>query len=189
MIPRVLKTLRAGGPKSSGKLHSELCRTGELSRNEFEEVLGAMARSGLLQLVESVFEAEGRSIPYKSVRLTRAGASTEGAAGLEFLIKDTGQPASGKRRGKGKKKVQPKEQALPQADVNPALEQALRAWRLAEAKKLAVPAFAIFSDKTLRAIAAHRPALNDELLAIHGMGLSKVDKYGPDIYRIVRSHS
>ncbi|HEY3454949.1 MAG TPA: ATP-dependent DNA helicase RecQ [Bryobacteraceae bacterium] len=189
MIPRVLKALRAGGPKSSGKLHSELCRTGELSRNEFEEVLGAMARSGLLQLVESVFEAEGRSIPYKSVRLTRAGSSNEGAAALEVLIKDTGEPVSGKRRAKGKKSVPPKEQAPPPADVDPALEQALRAWRLAEAKKLAVPAFAIFGDKTLRAIAAHRPVLNDELRAIHGMGLSKVDKYGPDIYRIVRSHS
>ena len=189
MIPRVLKTLRAGGSKSSGKLHGELCRTGELSRNEFEEVLGAMARSGLLQLVESVFEAEGRSIPYKSVRLTHAGASLGESAGLEFLIKAAEQHASGKHRVKAKKKVQPKEPAPPSADINPALEQALRAWRLAEAKKLAVPAFAIFSDNTLRAIAVHRPLLSEELLAIHGMGLSKVDKYGPDIYRIVRSHS
>jgi RecQ family ATP-dependent DNA helicase len=189
MIPRVLKTLRAGGSKSSGKLHGELCRTGELSRNEFEEVLGAMARSGLLQLVESVFEAEGRSIPYKSVRLTHAGASLGESAGLEFLIKAAEQHASGKHRVKAKKKVQPKEPAPPPADINPALEQALRAWRLAEAKKLAVPAFAIFSDNTLRAIVVHRPLLSEELLAIHGMGLSKVDKYGPDIYRIVRSHS
>jgi len=51
-----------------------------------------------------------------------------------------------------------------------------------------VPAFAIFSDKTLRAIAARRPLVGEELLAIYGMGISKVDKYGPDICRIVRSH-
>ena len=187
IISRVLKTLRAGGPKSSGKLHAELCPAGELHRNGFEEVLGAMARSGLLQLLESTFEAEGRRIPYKSVRLTRSGAAAEEADALEFLIKDTEEPASGKRRVKEKKSVKPKEEDLP-ADVDPALEQALRAWRLAEAKKLGAPAFAIFGDKTLRAIAARRPVTSEELLAIYGMGLSKVDKYGPDIYRVIRSH-
>jgi RecQ family ATP-dependent DNA helicase len=187
MISRVLKTVRAGGPKSSGKLHAELCPAGELHRNGFEEVLGAMARSGLLQLVESTFEADGRRIPYKSVRLTRAGAAAEETSALEFLMKDTEEPASVKRRVKEKKPAKAKEEEEPSADVDPALEQALRAWRLAEAKKLAVPAFAIFSDKTLRAIAARRPLTGEALLAIHGMGLSKVDKYSADIFRVVRS--
>jgi superfamily II DNA helicase RecQ len=40
----------------------------------------------------------------------------------------------------------------------------------------------------LRAIAARRPATGEKLLAISGMGLSKVDKYGAAIYRIVQSH-
>jgi superfamily II DNA helicase RecQ len=187
VISRVLKTLRTGGPKSSGKLHAELCPAGELHRNGFEEVLGAMARSGLLQLVESTFEADGRRIPYKSVRLTRAGSAAEEPAALEFLIKDAEEPAPGKRRAKEKKNTRAKEEDPP-ADVDPALEQALRVWRLAEAKKLAVPAFAIFSDKTLHAIAASRPVTGEELLAVYGMGLSKVDKYGADVFRIVRSH-
>jgi RecQ family ATP-dependent DNA helicase len=187
VISRVLKTLRNGGSKSSGKLHAEVCTADECSRNGFEEVLGAMARSGLLQIVESVFETEGRRIPYRSVRLTHTGAAAENAATFEFLIKDAKQPASGKHRVKEKKSVNAKEEYLS-TDIDQALEQALRTWRLTEAKKLAVPAFAIFSDKTLRAIAARRPLVGEELLAIYGMGLSKVDKYGPDICRIVRSH-
>jgi superfamily II DNA helicase RecQ len=186
-IFRALKALRAGGPKSSGKLHAEVCANGDINRNGFEEVLGAMARSGLLQLVESTFEAEGRRIPYRSVRLTQAGAAADETTGLEFLMKDTDEPAPGKRRVKEKKSAKAKAEDEMPADVDPGLEQALRAWRLAEAKKLAVPAFAIFSDKTLRAIAARRPATGEELLAISGMGLSKVDKYGAAIYRIVQS--
>jgi RecQ family ATP-dependent DNA helicase len=188
VISRVLKALRAGGPKSSGKLHAEVCPHGDIHRNGFEEVLGAMARSGLLQLVESTFEAEGRRIPYRSVRLTRAGAAADETSAFEFLMKDAEEPASGKRRVKEKKSVKAQEEEESPADVDPALEQALRAWRLAEAKKLAVPAFAIFSDKTLRAIAGRRPGTGEELLAISGMGLSKVDKYGAAIYRIVQSH-
>jgi superfamily II DNA helicase RecQ len=122
------------------------------------------------------------------VRLTPAGAAADETTALEFLMKDGEEPAPGKRRVKEKKSAKAKAEDEMQADVDPALEQALRAWRLAEAKKLAVPAFAIFSDKTLRAIAARRPATGEELLAISGMGLSKVDKYGAAIYRIVQLH-
>jgi superfamily II DNA helicase RecQ len=189
VIFRVLKALRTGGPKSSGKLHAEVCANGDINRNGFEEVLGAMARSGLLQLIESTFEAEGRRIPYRSVRLTQAGIKADESTAFEFLMKDGEEPVAGKRRIREKKSVKPKAEDESPADVDPALEQALRVWRLAEAKKLAAPAFAIFSDKTLRAIAACRPATSEELLAISGMGLSKVNKYGADIYRVVRSHS
>jgi superfamily II DNA helicase RecQ len=122
------------------------------------------------------------------VRLTQAGVKADESTALEFLMKDGEEPAPGKRRAKEKKSAKRKEKDELPADVDPALEQALRVWRVAEAKKLAVPAFAIFTDKTLRAIAARRPATSAELLAISGMGLSKVNRYGADIYRVVRSH-
>ena len=41
-----IAALRAGGGKSTGKLHAELFPEGDLSRNSFEDVLGAMARAG-----------------------------------------------------------------------------------------------------------------------------------------------
>src|SRR5208283_974758 len=40
---RVVAALRSGGAKSTGKLHGELCPNREMSRDAFEEVLGAMA--------------------------------------------------------------------------------------------------------------------------------------------------
>ena len=65
------------------------------------------------------------------------------------------------------------------------VEQALRTWRLLEAQRRGVPAFRIFSDQALRAIAQTRPATAAELLAVPGIGISAVEKYGQHIHRIL----
>ena len=49
-----------------------------------------------------------------------------------------------------------------------------------------VPAFRIFSDRVLRAIASARPETASELLAVPGIRSSTVEKYGAQIYRIVQ---
>jgi superfamily II DNA helicase RecQ len=67
------------------------------------------------------------------------------------------------------------------------VEEALRSWRLQEARRRGVPAFRIFSDQTLRAIAQTRPAKAAELIAIPGIGASAVEKYGRQIYRICQT--
>jgi DNA topoisomerase-3 len=68
------------------------------------------------------------------------------------------------------------------------LEAALRVWRLIEARRRRVPAFRIFSDRTLRALATSRPVTTQELLAVPGIGISTAEKYGTDIYRVVREN-
>jgi DNA topoisomerase-3 len=65
------------------------------------------------------------------------------------------------------------------------IEQKLRAWRLAEAKRRGVPAFRILSDRTLTALAVERPASTRELLSIPGMGMNTVEKHGAQIYKIL----
>jgi superfamily II DNA helicase RecQ len=52
-----------------------------------------------------------------------------------------------------------------------------------------VPAFRIFSDRTLRALATSRPGTTQELLAVPGVGISTVEKYGPEISRVLRENS
>ena len=56
---------------------------------------------------------------------------------------------------------------------------------LGEARRRRVPAFRILTDKVLRQIAIAHPATADELLAIPGIGMSTVEKYGPSIHRIL----
>src|SRR5260370_38019921 len=69
---RVVAALRSGGMKSTGKLHSDLYANGDMSRDAFEEVLGAMARAGLVRLSDAVFEKNGKQIPYRKGSLNRA---------------------------------------------------------------------------------------------------------------------
>ena len=58
------------------------------------------------------------------------------------------------------------------------LYEALRLWRLAEAKGQSIPPYVIFHDSVLRDIAAVQPANLDELAQIKGVGASKLDRYG-----------
>jgi ATP-dependent DNA helicase RecQ len=41
-----------------------------------------------------------------------------------------------------------------------------------------VPAFMVFSDRTLRELARRRPQTEDEMLAVHGVGPAKVASFG-----------
>ncbi len=54
----------------------------------------------------------------------------------------------------------------------------LREWRLATAREQAVPAYVVFSDAILAAIAERRPTTSAELASIPGVGAVKLDKYG-----------
>jgi superfamily II DNA helicase RecQ len=195
---RVLAALRAGEQKSTGKLHTELFPGGELSRDGFEDVLGAMARAGLARLSDAVFEKDGKRIPYRTVRLTPAGRAADEATSIDFVMKDTSAPPAKRKRktkaaASGKKlrsAAKAKKAATPRVKRSPAgadtrVEEALRAWRLTEARRRSVPAFRIFTDQALRAIAETRPASAAELLAIPGIGISTVEKYGRQIYRIL----
>ncbi|MCQ8277909.1 DNA helicase RecQ [Acetobacteraceae bacterium KSS8] len=64
--------------------------------------------------------------------------------------------------------------------------QALRAWRLAEARDQAVPPYLIFGDATLRDIAADHPDTLAELAEIKGVGASKLERYGDAVLEVLR---
>ena len=65
----------------------------------------------------------------------------------------------------------------------------LREWRRQEAAEAGLPAFCVFTDATLMAIAESRPADEHGLLAIAGVGRSKADKYADAVFSILRAGS
>ncbi|WP_430785854.1 DNA helicase RecQ [Actinoplanes sp. G11-F43] len=76
----------------------------------------------------------------------------------------------------------------PPADLSPAaadLFERLRAWRGATAKEQSVPAYVIFHDATLRAIAALAPKTLAELGTVSGVGQSKLTKFGDQVLAAV----
>jgi DNA topoisomerase III len=188
---RALERLRTEGARATGRLHGELCRSGELSRDEFEQVLGALARAGLVRLVEAVFEKDGKAIPYRKASVTPLGTEVEGSD-IELLMKDEAPAATLRER---QKKRSPKKKTARATAAkrgrnerapSAGMEEALRKWRVEEARRRGVPAFRIFGDQTLLAIAEQRPLSTAELLAIPGIGIKIVEQYGAHIYRILQ---
>jgi ATP-dependent DNA helicase RecQ len=66
------------------------------------------------------------------------------------------------------------------------LEGRLRAWRKAEAAETGKPAFFVFSDAILRALAVAAPRTIPELMTIRGIGPNKADRYGAAICALCR---
>jgi ATP-dependent DNA helicase RecQ len=62
---------------------------------------------------------------------------------------------------------------------------ALKAWRAEVARAHNLPAFVIFHDATLRALAAQQPRTLDDLDGIAGIGQKKREAYGAEVLRVV----
>ncbi len=75
------------------------------------------------------------------------------------------------------------------ADIDTDLLARLKDWRLRTAQELKVPAFVVFSDNTLIAIAETRPADNAALVSISGIGARKLEQYGPEVLELVHGDS
>jgi ATP-dependent DNA helicase RecQ len=71
------------------------------------------------------------------------------------------------------------------APVDPQLFERLRQLRTELAEEEGVAAFLIFHDKTLRAIAGHKPETSAALLEIPGIGDLKVERYGRRVLQVV----
>jgi DNA helicase-2/ATP-dependent DNA helicase PcrA len=69
------------------------------------------------------------------------------------------------------------------------LYDALVAWRLNQSRAANAPAYVIFSNATLAAIAAARPRSQPALLGVAGVGPVKVERYGAAVLGIVAEHS
>lgn len=61
----------------------------------------------------------------------------------------------------------------------------LKAWRAEVAREHNLPAYVIFHDATLAAIAERNPGSLDDLQGISGMGAKKLDAYGVEVLRVV----
>ncbi|GIH98869.1 ATP-dependent DNA helicase UvrD2 [Planobispora takensis] len=71
-------------------------------------------------------------------------------------------------------------------DYDEALLESLKAWRTTVAKEAKVPAYVVFTDVTLQAIAEKAPASEQDLLSITGVGRVKLERYGDAVLGLCR---
>ncbi|MET9114985.1 ATP-dependent DNA helicase UvrD2 [Streptomyces longwoodensis] len=67
------------------------------------------------------------------------------------------------------------------SDMDEGLYERLRSWRAVQARRSGQPAFCVFTDKTLMAIAETVPEEPGELARIPGVGVRKLNRYGTDV--------
>ncbi len=61
----------------------------------------------------------------------------------------------------------------------------LKQWRLAESKRHSVPAYVVFTDTTLMALAQYQPHDEDALLQVRGLGPAKFKRYGSQLLQLM----
>jgi DNA helicase II / ATP-dependent DNA helicase PcrA len=93
---------------------------------------------------------------------------------LTGLAPESGPSAPPARRAAKKAKV------VLEGEAGELFER-LRGWRSRTAQAASVPAYVVFTDATLQAIAETRPANLRELSALPGIGARKLDLYGADV--------
>ena len=143
---------------------------GELSTQQWKGVFRQLVALGLLDV-----DIEGHG----SLRLTpdsRAVLRGEQAVSLrEEVVR--------KRERERSARAAPAPVQLAPAD-QPVFE-ALRELRATLAREQAVPAYVIFHDATLRTIAERRPASLAELGTVGGVGVAKLERYGPRVLELL----
>jgi superfamily II DNA helicase RecQ len=76
--------------------------------------------------------------------------------------------------------------ARPAVDgAEPEMYAALASWRRRRASDEAVPAYHVFANRVLEAIAAAKPRSPEELLAVPGVGPAKLERYGAEVLEVV----
>ncbi|MEU8714660.1 ATP-dependent DNA helicase UvrD2 [Streptomyces sp. NPDC048663] len=70
------------------------------------------------------------------------------------------------------------------SDMDEGLYERLREWRADQARLSGQPAFCVFTDRTLMAIAENAPDDDRELARIPGVGMRKLNRYGADVLAI-----
>ncbi len=125
----------------------------------------------------AVVTAEGREVIYarRPARLLLPPAARTRPA------RDAARPA--RPRGEGRAAAGPAVEELDEAGRE--LFEALRAFRIEQARRQQVPPYVIASDRTLRHVAALRPDSPETLELVHGIGPAKAERYGAALLEIV----
>jgi DNA topoisomerase-3 len=205
---RIVRGLGERAGLTVGQLHKELFSKGEadpryLDRRSLEHLLAGLVRAGDICLEDDSFLKDGAEVHFQRVHLAGApGARGASDAPLRVAVESRSARRTKRatklrskkgRRDRGDRAKRPAgatrvehgsdDQALPSKAK--ALFEALRAWRLAEAKRAGLPAFRIVNDRTLLGVATETPGDEGALLRVAGIGPGVARRYGSALLGIV----
>ncbi len=145
---------------------------GDISRIQLEHMVNILIARGYLRMDTSQYAT-----------LSLAGAANAVLRGQEQVM------MSLPKRDLKQTQREQRLAEMPDYGVDEALFQKLRRLRERLAAREFVPAYIVFSDATLRDMCNKRPANEEEMLAISGVGKYKMEKYGEAFIQEIASYS
>jgi len=122
---------------------------------------------------------------YNTLALTEGSrAVLKGEVPVQLRVSSAAAPADRSRRRTGSRTTAAKAPVELDAAAQRRYE-ALREWRAEVAREHNLPAYVIFHDATLAAIAQRAPHSLDDLQGISGIGARKLEAYGDEVLRVV----
>ena len=173
---RILDALRLRDAQTVGQLQRDALG-GDVERDLVEHVLVGLARAGAVRIEDDSFEKDGRTIAFQRVHLGRD------APVRPRIVVTRSAPEAGRKRKK--KRATARRDGDASTEAPGPLVEALRAWRLAEARRKGIPPFRVLTDRALVSVASEQPRSESALLQLPGLGPSLVAKYGRALIAIV----
>ena len=174
----------AGEIESVPAALTELPSTGALRGERpraLEAWIDAVCGAGLVRVSDD---------QYRTLSLTASGRDVmDGRASSVRLAPPSAPPARSRRREPPTRRTA----ALPDLSSGPGgvpaagVSEALRAWRIEQARRRGVPPYVILHDRTLDAIASSLPQSLQDLERLPGIGPAKLKAHGDAILSLVAS--
>ena len=170
-----------------GKVTDKVTQHGHQRLSTF--AIGADLDDGRWRGVLRQLVALGHVVPegeYNTLGLTDSARSVlKGEVPIVLRVPRAAAPRS---RDRKERSTVPGKTPAAAAELDLVSQQrfaALKAWRGEVAREHNLPAYVVFHDATLAAMAREQPSSLDELAGISGVGAKKLEAYGPEILRVL----
>jgi len=146
----------------------------ELERGQWRSLIRQLVAKGYL-----VIDPENRGLHFGPDSLVKPLLRGEVSLVLRLPppAKQRRQPGGGERASAAP--------TLELAEEGRERFEALRSWRLEQARSQGVPPYVVFHDRTLMEIAAREPATLADLATVAGVGQAKLDRYGESVLQLL----
>ncbi|MCH9019404.1 MAG: DNA helicase RecQ [Proteobacteria bacterium] len=144
------------------------------SRSEWRSILRQIYAAGLVSL--DIVHYGRWTVTERGWNVLRDNERIE-------IRKDVLQPAKPARRRSDETTA-----SADLARADPELLAALKRLRTELAKARGVPAYVVFPDRTLIEMAALQPTTRDRMRDVHGVGETKLERYGEEFLAAIRNH-
>ena len=169
-------------------LRGKITEKTERMRHQDLSVFGIMQNESVVFIRHMIEQLVGQGFLFKDEKFSTLSLTDRGKQLLRGEVSPIlAKPMLAvKKKDIAKKSVKRKDKEW--GEINRGLFQTLRKKRTELAREKSVPAYVIFSDNTLRDIAAKKPVTKEDFSGIYGVGENKLKSYADIFIKVVKDY-